>query len=584
MQKICKTCNQNFEITDDDLIFLEKISPVFNITQESLHLKIPAPTLCPDCRMQRRLSWRNERHLYMRKCDLCEKSSVMLYSPDKKYTVYCRNCWWSDKWDPLNYGKDYNFNKSFFEQFENLLQKTPLLGLWNVHDENAEYNNNSFYLKNSYMNFNSDKSDRIFYGYGVENCIDCIDCTFTHDSELCYECIDSENIYQCLFSQNLKNSNECYFSTDLIGCSKCFACHGLRNKEYFIFNEKVTKEIFEEKTKNLIFTHNLINDFKKQSQNLYLKIPKRFAQIINSENCTGDQIRNYKNAITCFDCTGGENIKNVTYGAFDVNNTEDAYAAGSINFAYEFLGGGFGINNVAFTINPANGLSNSYYTIQCANNSANLFGSIGLKHKEYCILNKQYSKKEYEKLVPKIIEAMKSPKSPLTRGLGHPLDKGGLGDCEWGEFFPSSISPFAYNETLAQEYFPLTKEQALSKDFKWSDYEPEFPHVEKTIPANLLPDSINDIPDDILNWAIECEISKKPFKIIKPELDFYRKMNLPIPRRHTDQRHKDRMALRNPRKLWKRNCMKCNTEIQTTYSPERKEMVYCEKCYLQAVY
>ncbi|KKP36762.1 MAG: hypothetical protein UR28_C0038G0001, partial [Candidatus Peregrinibacteria bacterium GW2011_GWF2_33_10] len=51
-----------------------------------------------------------------------------------------------------------------------------------------------------------------------------------------------------------------------------------------------------------------------------------------------------------------------------------------------------------------------------------------------------------------------------------------------------------------------------------------------------------------------------------------------------DQRHKDRMALRNPRKLWKRNCIKCNAEIQTTYAPERKEIVYCEKCYLESVY
>ena len=108
--------------------------------------------------------------------------------------------------------------------------------------------------------------------------------------------------------------------------------------------------------------------------------------------------------------------------------------------------------------------------------------------------------------------------------------------------------------------------------------------VEKIIPASKLPNDIKNISDDILNWAIQCEITGKPFKIIKPELDFYRKMNLPIPRKHPDQRHKDRMALRNPRKLWKRNCIKCNAEIQTTYAPERKEIVYCEKCYLESVY
>jgi len=78
--------------------------------------------------------------------------------------------------------------------------------------------------------------------------------------------------------------------------------------------------------------------------------------------------------------------------------------------------------------------------------------------------------------------------------------------------------------------------------------------VDKIIPASKLPENIADIPDDILNWAIECEITKKPFRIIKEELAFYRKHNLPIPRRHPDQRHLDRMSLRNPRKLFARIC------------------------------
>jgi hypothetical protein len=155
---------------------------------------------------------------------------------------------------------------------------------------------------------------------------------------------------------------------------------------------------------------------------------------------------------------------------------------------------------------------------------------------------------------------------------------------EWWEFFPSSISPFWYNETVANEYFSLTKENALKKWFKWSDYESPFPKVKKIIPASKLPDNISQIPDDILNWAIECEVTKKPFRIIKQELDFYRKHNLPIPKRHPDQRHLDRMALRNPRKLFDRKCDKCWKDIKTTYSSERLEIVYCEDCYNKEVY
>ena len=198
----------------------------------------------------------------------------------------------------------------------------------------------------------------------------------------------------------------------------------------------------------------------------------------------------------------------------------------------------------------------------------NCFGCSGLKHAQYCILNKQYTKEEYESLAPQIIEKM-------------------IADGEWGEFFPPSLSPFGYNETVAMEYYPLTKEEAVSKGFHWSDFEPPPPKVEKILNQDQmkkLPDNIKDIPDDILNWALTCEVTGKPYRIIKQELAFYREHNLPIPRRHPDQRHKDRMNLRNPRKLWNRTCMKCTKPIQTTYSPDRPEIVYCEDCYLKEVY
>lgn len=74
--------------------------------------------------------------------------------------------------------------------------------------------------------------------------------------------------------------------------------------------------------------------------------------------------------------------------------------------------------------------------------------------------------------------------------------------------------------------------------------------------ASDLP-SIDKVTDDILQQAVICEITNRPFRIIKQELDFYRKYNLPLPRRHPDQRHAERLQLRNPRKLRERLCAKC---------------------------
>jgi CxxC-x17-CxxC domain-containing protein len=83
---------------------------------------------------------------------------------------------------------------------------------------------------------------------------------------------------------------------------------------------------------------------------------------------------------------------------------------------------------------------------------------------------------------------------------------------------------------------------------------------------------------------LEEYIVKLQIRIIKQELEFYRKHNLPVPKKHPDVRHSERMKLRNPRKLFDRKCSKCGKDIKTTYAPDRPENVYCEECYEKEVY
>jgi hypothetical protein len=240
----------------------------------------------------------------------------------------------------------------------------------------------------------------------------------------------------------------------------------------------------------------------------------------------------------------------------------DAYEPYHGELQYETHGCNLGYNLYACSKSyECNNTHLSEYCFSCAD----CFGCFGLRRKKHCILNKQYTREEYEELVPEIIHSM------------------GRND-EYGEFFPEHFSPFAYNETVAQEYFPLIKEEVLKRGWKWKDRKDDVPKVDRIIPASQVPDTIGGITDDIINWAIECPVTKRPFRIIKQELDFYRQMNLPIPRLHPDERHKRRMMFRNPRKLWKRACGKCGKEIASTYAPDRTETVYCEQCYLEAVY
>ena len=183
--------------------------------------------------------------------------------------------------------------------------------------------------------------------------------------------------------------------------------------------------------------------------------------------------------------------------------------------------------------------TNVYYSYLCMN-SSDLFGCIGLRNKSYCILNKQYTKEEYEQLVPKIIEHMQST-------------------GERGEFFSSSISHFGYNETVAHEYYPLTKQEALARGYKRQDnmYDINIPEGAETLTGNQIPSDIFTVTEDILKKVLICEVSGRPFRITQQELDFYRKHNLPLPHKHHDVRHTERMKKRPQRTLHLRTCDTC---------------------------
>jgi hypothetical protein len=203
-----------------------------------------------------------------------------------------------------------------------------------------------------------------------------------------------------------------------------------------------------------------------------------------------------------------------------------------------------------------------------------------LKNKQYCILNKQYTKEEYQELVPKIKQQMLD--KPFMDNVGRII--------KYGEFFPSDMTPFAYNETIAQEYFPKTKEQAIKEGYRWKDIDKKN-HV-PTMMGDNLPKTINEVNDEIVNEVIGCihggDCSHQctvAFKITPDELQFYRTNDIPLPELCPNCRHYDRLSNRNPIKLWNRKCMNegCLNEFETTYSPDRKEIVYCKQCYQNIV-
>lgn len=546
MQKTCLQCSASFNITDEDLAFYDKVSPVFN----GQKYDIPPPTHCPDCRRRRRLCFRNERNLYRRQCDLTGKQVVSTYAADKPYQVYQSDAWFTDQWNAQDYGRDFDFSRPFFEQYAELKQEVPRMSLVTSPDAeayNCLYINFSGHSENCYMTFDSDYNRDSYYSNVLKHSQNCVDCSFVHHSELCYECVDCYHSYNLRFSENCSNCNDSSFLKNCQGCKHCFFCTNLSQKEYHIFNKPYSKEEYERTIADLkLDTAEGLQRIKADWPDFVVRYPQKYRQALKAENSTGDHLYNTQN---CFDCYDVADAQDLCY-CDTIYKAKDCYDVSSfgenIQFVYESGTAGLDSYNFLFCFECVISCSDLIYCDECRQ-ASHCFGCVSLKG-EYCILNKQYTKEEYEELVPKIIEHMKET-------------------GEWGEFFPPSLSPFGYNETMAREYFPLTKDEALEQGFKW------YESAEKDKTGK---DPANDL--------LTCTATDQPFKIIPQELKFYREMQLPMPELCPDQRHKERMARRNPRQLWDRQCDNCSKEIQTTYSPERPETVYCEECYLSEVY
>lgn len=203
MQRTCRQCASPFEITPSDLAFYEKVSPVFAGKKEL----IPPPTLCPDCRQQRRLAWRNERTLRKDHCDLCGASIISMYAPDAPHPVYCYECWWGERWDPLTYGQEVDFTGPFFEQLAELRKKVPRLYLFNLHSENCIYTSHSANNKNCYMGVALGKCEDCYYGHWVLESKDVVNAMYCEYCERCYECSYCLHCFGTSYSQSCQMAN-----------------------------------------------------------------------------------------------------------------------------------------------------------------------------------------------------------------------------------------------------------------------------------------------------------------------------------------------------------------------------------------
>ncbi|MFA6135874.1 MAG: hypothetical protein WC705_00700 [Candidatus Paceibacterota bacterium] len=552
--KNCDECTTNFEIFQEDIEFYRK-------------LRIPPPKICPDCRMQRRFGFYNNiLKFYKKECFAHpEEKVISTFFPESHYKIFDLNYWWSDKWGGEDYKVDYNPNNNFLDQFQELSLKVPHPAITHYWKGvvNSPYTISAISTKNCYFSSVTGSIENVHYSYWAIESKDSLDLLNTDGSENCYESVQCHKCYNCKFCRLCVECLDSSFMLDCKNCSNCFGCFNLRNKQYYFLNEKLSKEEYLKKISEInLGDRNILNEYKDRFKE-FSKQAIRKPLISNDSkniNCTGDSIRLGKN---CYWVFRGWNLENLRY-CQDValaKDSMDVYLVGpNIELSYEITEA-VNCSNVKFSYFIKNGL-NLEYCLEC-HDCKNCFGCVGLRSKNFYILNRAYTEIEYWDKIDEIKTKM--------------LEKE-----EYGQFFPLTKALHAYNDTYAMIEFPLSKEEVEQRGWQWHETDNKIDTQNiQLIYTKDIPVDIKDVQDDILEKAIICEVSGKPFRIIKAELDFYRKNNLPIPTRHPYERMVERLKNRNPSKLWKSNCQKCQKDIFTSYSPDKQKVfkIYCESCY-----
>ena len=548
--------------------------------------------------------FRNERHLYKNISVKSGKPLITMYSTESKVNVYDTPEFWAEDFLSTKQSIPTKLDE-MIQAFATLSVQVPKLAKINDRNENAEYANYVGSCKNIYMSFLSYyEAEDVYYSYYTIPGKDIVDCFYIKNADLCYESINVFDSYAIFFSYNINNSQNCYFSFDLDNCHHCLFCHNLRGKSYYIHNTEYSKSEFEayfSQMKANMKKYSELQKYLTDYQNILSSAIYQHVNQVNSEKCIWDTLVNCNRSILAFDSRESNESVNVRWWPFEKCLNIIGWYADYVVNSWRVGAGVAG--EMSSRILWCYNTYTSHDIVSCQDLiwCSHMLFCCGLKNKEYCILNKQFSKQEREELSDAIIKNMK-----LAGMYGQPL--------------PHELSRFPYNDTVANDLFPIKSvvigdqikiinpngegivtvlqpdmfisdaildlggQEKIKIKRRTRDTEINIPEHFQKIWAQDLPDSIDDVDDTILDKVIMCEVSGRPFRIIGPELTFYRKHGLPLPRRHHDIRHQARRDRRPQRNLYLRNCDNCWIEMLSVYKQESEFKVFCEACYNKEIY
>ncbi len=486
---ICTSCNKEFDFSQTEKDFFIKF-------------KVPETWECYMCQLKQMMAfWPSIWKWNARKCDFSWENIVTNYGANSRFPVYKKEYFNSDKWEvPF---LDLDMNKSFFAQVKELQEKTPRPHqLWD-NLENCLFCDDARSSKNCYLSTSFLNCEDLYYSYRCVECKSSTDLFFCWNSSFCTDLIYSTNCYKVSYSVFVNDSSDSLFLYDCQNTKNCFMSWNLRNAEYCIRNIQYSKEdYYKEVEKYDFWSRKQIEILQKEfEENIKNEVYHPENRNVACEDVTWNLLTNSKNIKKSFFIQESEDSINLfrwlwlknSMNLLSILESDSCYLTNLSAY----------LHNVKFS-SFSTRCNNSEYLDNCIDLEY-CFLCVWLKNKKYCILNKEYSQKEYEELLPKVKLKMWQI-------------------WEYWKFFPYSMMYTDYNSTIARIYFPDTKENIENL---WGYYENN-DNSKNTFIEDSLPDNIRDFKD-WLNWIETiCTKTWKNFNYISQVIELHKKINLPL--------------------------------------------------------
>ena len=532
-QKTCEITGQRFEIPSEEVDAYKSFG-------------IPIPTICPEERFRRLMAFRNEEQFFWRKCDATGKKIYSVYPQNSPFPVVVPDHWWSNAWDPISYGQELSLKRPFTEQLLELWWKVPRPAYIARESENSAAVHNVRQVRSSFVLFNAENCNNCYHSVGAWNCTYCADCYHVHHCDRLYECI------HCHYSKNLRWSEFCngcedsWFLSNCTDCKNCLFCTNLNGKQYYILNQPVSPEEFEQVLVQWAFTARPRVELAKEQFEAFLK-DKPLPHIISDSPAdnTGNYLLRCTSARNSYECADCDTIFHC-HALHDARFCVDGYGFGrGLTEAAQFVSCGDSAKALLNCIECWHGVADLTYCTYCEE-SSNLFGCVGLRGKEYCIFNKQYSKAGYFENVKLIIEQLVETRV-------------------WGKFLSPQFSGYSYNHSSANKYMQLSRVTAKLMGYRWDERDEvirpsqllgtafsQGGDVENSVEERFseVPARLEEVNVSGLGTALFlCELTGKPFTIVKEEYQLYAALGVAPPARSFEQRHHERLMRLAPKRL-----------------------------------